>query len=141
VDGVDTGGFAGMGAATGVEVDAGGFAGVAVAAVVDAGAFPALGGVVEVDAAVDTAGVEVVVPAELVELQPLSMENKGTNATRAGTVNALTWNVMAAFSQPFDRSSFECAALEHRNDGSTPCLRLNTKVRSNWEYVTRIRSR
>jgi hypothetical protein len=26
------------------------------------------------------------------------MENKGTNAARAGTVNALTWNVMAAFS-------------------------------------------
>src|SRR5260370_27266605 len=26
------------------------------------------------------------------------MENKGTNAARAGTVNALTWNFMAAFS-------------------------------------------
>jgi hypothetical protein len=123
-------------------VGAGGCARTGVAVVIDAGGFPVLGAVTEVgagvDAAVDTAGVEVVVPAELVELQPLSIENKGTNATRAGTVNALTWNVMAAFFQPFDGSSLECAALEHRNDGSTPCLRLNTKARSSWEYVTRI---
>ena len=75
---------------------------------IDAEGFPVLDAVTEVgagvDAVVDTAGVEVVVPAELVELQPLSMENKGTNATRAGTVNALTWNVMVAFSHPFDGS-------------------------------------
>jgi hypothetical protein len=67
-----------MGAGTGVGVDAGGFAGVGVE--------------------VEAAGVEVGVPAELLEPQPLSMENKGTNAARAGTANVLVWNVMAAFS-------------------------------------------
>jgi hypothetical protein len=51
----------------------------------------------EVDAAVEAAGVEVPVPAELLEPQPLSRENKGTNTARAGTVNALAWNVMTAF--------------------------------------------
>jgi hypothetical protein len=83
-----------MGAGTGVGVDAGGFAGVGVAGGVDPEAVPALGAVTEVEAA----GVEVDDPAELLEPQPLSMENKGTNAARAGTVNVLTWNVMAAFS-------------------------------------------
>ena len=95
---VDAGGFAGLGAATVVELDAG----AGVAALVDAEVSPALGAVTEVgagvDAAVDAAGVEVVVPAELVELQPLSRENKGTKVARAGSVNALAWNVMAVFS-------------------------------------------
>jgi hypothetical protein len=99
---VDAGGFAGAGAATGVAVDAGGCAGAGVAGVVDPEACPALGAVAEVDpgvdAAVDATDVEVAVPAELVEPQPLSKENKGTNAARAGAANALAWNVMAAFS-------------------------------------------
>jgi hypothetical protein len=56
-----------VGVAGVVDVDAGGCAAMGVAAVVGA------------------AGVEVVVPAELVEPQPLSRENKETNATRAGT--------------------------------------------------------
>jgi hypothetical protein len=95
---VDAGGFAGLGAATVVELDAG----AGVAALVDAEVSPALGAVTEVgagvDAAVVAADVEVVVPAELVELQPLSRENKGTKVARAGSVNALAWNVMAVFS-------------------------------------------
>jgi hypothetical protein len=88
---VDAGGVAGLGAAAVVDVDAGGCAGMGVAAVGDAEASPVLGAFTEVDAGV-------VVPAELVEPQPLSMENKGTNAAKAGTVNALAWNFMAAFS-------------------------------------------
>ena len=99
---VDAGGFAGLGAATGVAVDAGGCAGAGVAGVVDPEPCPGLGAVTEVDpgvdAAVDATGVEVAVSAELVEPQPLSRENKGTNTARAGTVNALAWNVMTAFS-------------------------------------------
>jgi DNA-binding LytR/AlgR family response regulator len=84
------------------DVDAGGFAGMGAAAVVDAEVSPALGAVTGVDAgvvaAVDIAAVEVVVWAELVEPQPLSTQNKKTNAAWLGTVNALTWIVMAAFS-------------------------------------------
>jgi hypothetical protein len=95
---VDAGGFARLGAATVVELDAE----TGVAAVVDAEVSPALGAVAEVGAelgaAVDAAGVEVGVPAELFEPQPLSRENKVTNVARAGTVNALAWRVIAVFS-------------------------------------------
>jgi hypothetical protein len=96
---VDAGGFAGTDGVVVVEVDAGGFAGTGVVVVgeVDAGGCAAVDAGVVV--AVDAAGVEVVAMAELLEPQPLSMKDSRTEAARAATVNALAWNVMAAFSQ------------------------------------------
>ena len=93
---VDAGGFDGTGVAGVVEVDTGGFAGTGGVGAVGAEGCPAFGTVAGVDA-VDAAGVAVVVAAELLEPHPLSMENKRTDAARAGSVNALIWNVMAAF--------------------------------------------